>query len=631
MKAFRARLFAALCGLIVFLVQLVHLFLSVVAFDKVWDFVDNFLHSYVGKIEAVLALTASVGPLAASLLIARAFRFGSPNRCRARFLAAGVTLYYALSAMLLGYRLETGTAVDPFLLGLHFRDAWGTTVVLARPWAGWLLAIGALVWLHYKGLLHWYRAIGGLTITPGRRAIFASGLGVLVALAAIEWQARSSLPNLILEFRQPYSEAKLLYSRYFENSLERNQAQTLTIKPTPTANNLFVFQLESLNARLVNAQTTPRLVNIAGTDGIFFPRIQGSTVFTILSMETILCSTLPTLGRNLSISRDLFGKLVCLPEIMRRMGYRTLYFQNFPNLGFANADNFLRAIGFDERHSTDVMQPEDRKIGWGYVEDIYYQRVFDYLRRFDGQKIFAYILVGATNHYPFGFEEAQSDAVRQLGGLLYPNPAGMRERISNTTFLQDYYFGKMYTERFAPMYGANSNALVLGDHSWPIAMHKGNEHNMGLNGTFQENFVTSLAILPARDVRKRLRYDIGKRIDVYHTYLDILPTIMEMYGIGKHSYYGSSFYRELFAGASAINRRCLASVQPFAGGSIVLLQYPLKHIFTLRTGMMSTYDLDKDPDERSKPIEKQIGQEELKIIDDCLKSISDENETKGNS
>ena len=47
--------------------------------------------------------------------------------------------------------------------------------------------------------------------------------------------------------------------------------------------------------------------------------------------------------------------------------------------------------------------------------------------------------------------------------------------------------------------------------------------------------------------------------------------------------------------------------------------------------MMSTYDLDKDPDERSKPIEKQIGQEELKIIDDCLKSISDENETKGNS
>jgi Sulfatase len=631
MKAFPARLLAALGGVIIVLFQFFHLFMSAVAFDKLWDFVDNFIYSSYGKFQTGLTLAASICPLGISLIIAGILRCDSAHKIRARCLAAATTAYYAISLAFLLYRFETGNALDPFLIRLHLGDAWNTMLIIARPYAGLLITVAALLFIHYRGLLHWY---GAMSV---RRAVvgpvrFKAWLALVLALfAGVEGGARSSLLNLVLEFREPSSEARIIYTNYFDDSLRRNESQPLPESPLASGDNLFMFHLESLNARLVNLQTTPRFLEIAAEDGILFPKIQSSTVFTILSQETILCSVLPTIGRNLSTSRELFGKLVCLPEIMRRLGYKTLYFQNYPNIDFANGDEFFGAIGFDERHAGDIMQTGDAKIAWGYLEDVYYRRVFDYLRRFKGQKIFAYVLVCATNHYAFVTEDAQRQAITDVGGLPFPHPRTVRERFSNTTLLQDYYFGKMYVDLFRPRYGSNSHAVVFGDHSWPLGLHEGNEHNLSINGTFQENFVTSLAILPAGEARKRLPFAIGKQIDTYHTYVDIVPTVLQMYGITANHYYGSSFYAELLgARPRQASHRCLVSVQPFAGGSVVLLKYPLKHIFKLRSGTMATYDLAQDPEERSNPVESLIGSQELQLLDDCLKSIQYETRAAAN-
>ena len=450
-------------------------------------------------------------------------------------------------------------------------------------------------------------------------------IAALVLFVFLQWSSKSSLAKLVLEFHQPHSEARVLYASYFADSIRRNQAQALSFTASKDQPNLFIFQLESLNAALVNQGTTPRLLDIAQRDGVLFSRVQSSSVFTILSMETLLCSVLPTVDRNLSRSQELFGTLQCLPEIMRRMGYKTVYFQNFPNLEFANMDKFLESIGFEERHGANIMKPEDAQISWGYLEDVYYQRVFEYLQRYKGQKLFAYILVGATNHYPFQLSEAHQSAIRAEGGLPYPAPDVSRQQVANTTFLQDYYFGRAYEQHFKPAYGAISHAVVLGDHSWPLGMHVGNDHNLTIEGAYQENFLTALALLPAADNRHSADFARGKRIAELRTQLDFLPTILEIYQVSGRHYYGSSFAKDLIGQEIEADRRsCLVSVQPFAGGSIAVLRHPFKHVYHLRSGTVKSYDLVRDPEEHY-GIKDKIDSAKLKLLEQCLASIRDAN------
>lgn len=617
------RLLSALSIVILVLLQVVHFGLSILAFEKLWSFYDSLVRSSAGKWELVLAVFASLSPLVAASLLMSLISPGVNSARIVGWIAAATTVYYAMSLTLLAYRLETGVAVDPFLLWFHGRDTWGTIIVLGqRHWSLAFVMLG-LLWLFYRGFVNCLMAASRASLKLGSRSRRLLPVFLVAVFVAVQWPARSGLANLLLEFRQPYSQARVLYTRYVEDSIRRNLEQ----RPAPTGivpgDNLFVFQLESLNAQLVNSQFTPHFAGMGRSDGILFPRVQASTVFTILAKETILCSVLPTIGENLSHSAHLFGKLHCLPEIMRRLGYRTVYFQNFPNIEFANANAFLGAIGFEERHSADIMQPTDEQFSWGYAEDIFYQRVFDYLQRFKGQRVFAYILVGATNHYPFVIDDRQKQLVRAIGGLPFAKAQGIRQQVANTTFLQDHYFGQAYNERFLPEYGDTSHAILLGDHSWPIGSHPGNEHNLTIDGSYQENFETAFAILPSRRARAGQEYQTGRTIDSYHTQLDLLPTVLAMYGAGETGYYGRSFFSRLrSAQPNDDGRRCLVSVQPFAGGSIVLLQYPLKYVFVLRTGMVTRYDLAQDPEELSKQ-QTAIGSRELRVLEDCLTSIRD--------
>ena len=618
MKDFIFRSSAALAVLTVIFVQSVHLALAVLAFDNLWGFIDLLIHNPAGRFDAALTVICAFGPLTIALLVARSGGARLVCGYRLHLLVAATTFYYALSIFLLGYRLEIGIAVDPFLVWVHLRDAWRTALILAGPQAALLFSLLILLCLYYRGVSILCRSLAART--QRGRACFWS-LAALLIFVLLQWPARSTLANLLLEFHQPYSEARLLYARYYDDSIRRNQNQRLSFANSPVQDNLFIFHLESLNADLVNRQTTPRLLDIARRDGVLHSRIQSGSVFTILSMETLLCSVLPPIDRNLSLARELFGTLVCLPEIMRRIGYRTIYFQNFLNLDFANMDKFLESIGFDERHAGDIMQATDTQISWGFLEDIYYQRVFEYLRRYKDQKVFAYILVGATNHYPFHISEAHRPAIQEAGGLPHPAAKSNRERITNTTFLQDYYLGNAYEKHFRPLYAANSNTVILGDHSWPLGIHAGNENNLTIDGAYQENFLTAMAILPSANLRRRLNLHSGKTISELRTQLDFLPTMLDLYRVSGSRYYGTSFLQDLLAQDAKISpRNCLVSVQPFAGGSIAILQSSSKQIYRLRAVTVRSYDLARDPEERV-TTERRIDEATMITLDRCLRSI----------
>ena len=102
---------------------------------------------------------------------------------------------------------------------------------------------------------------------------------------------------------------------------------------------------------------------------------------------------------------------------------------------------------------------------------------------------------------------------------------------------------------------------------------------------------------------------------------DVVPTILGMYGIGSHAYYGTSFLDELQANTQKTNNRCIAPVQPFSGGAISIINYPIKHVFNLRRGLVSVYDLEADPNEIKKIKESKMDEAATGMLDACLTSL----------
>ncbi len=263
------------------------------------------------------------------------------------------------------------------------------------------------------------------------------------------------------------------------------------------------------------------------------------------------------------------------------------------------------------------MKPGDKLLSWGYPEDVFYQRVFEYLERYRGQKIFAYIGVNTTNHFPF-YDEEKREAFPQFARALpFLRADTLKEKIANTTFIQDQFFGEMYRNFVEKGYAKNSHMVAFGDHSWPIGIHANNIYSE--NNAFQENFVTSLAIILAAPDRRR--YRIGSQVKRLYSYLDFLPTLLEMYGITGLRLDGHSFLAESLLERETKQERCAMAVKPFGGGYIAIINYPRKYIFKLANNTVTIYDLNQDPNEASPLVTKEADSESLEVLEGCLTSL----------
>ena len=439
-------------------------------------------------------------------------------------------------------------------------------------------------------------------------------------------QPRSSgneIVNGVLPLFDETSEVERLYDRYYRDSLKQNKLNRTSSISSGVEENLFMFQLESINANLVNDFVTPRWIRLAAEKGVMFPAIQGGAVLTMRAQETILCSILPALGLNTASSAVLTDGLVCLPRLLQRLGYRTLFFHSFPDIHSSNAELFMKRIGFDERHASDIMQPEDALLNWGYVEDIFYQRVFEYLERYRGRKIFVYIAVSSTNHYPFSYQYSGANIESQKK-IPFRNATTMTERATNTTYIQDEMFGAMYDKWFNPRYAANSHMVVLGDHSWPIR----NRINASSNdqGAFQDNFLTAMAFIPATRVKGR--FAVGTKVEGLFSQLDFMPTLADLFGVDGLTVYGKSFLHEALGKMAKSQRpRCAVSVQPFGGRKISIIEYPMKRIYDVTRQQVALYDLEKDPNETAPLKIVNIDTFELRKLQNCVASLTPHDET----
>jgi phosphoglycerol transferase MdoB-like AlkP superfamily enzyme len=578
--------------------------------------ITSYAYQYDKQLEIIIELINTFAPLIIPLAIINLFN--STNKKITYAISFLITIYYILNTFLVLYRLDRNFTFDFYFLWYNLSDALETAEALVGNSllviSGFSLGIIAL----YYGITQAIKYSRQIMI-PHKRIYLVI---LITSLSTIYLIRPNEIINIVRNTNLNRQEILQVYYNNYKSSIDLNKKKITRLK-NPDPNNIFMIHLESINAELVNSATTPQLINLSNSQGILFPRIQSSSMLTIRSQEVLLCGILPSLGPNISRDNNLTKQLNCLPKILKENGYNTMFFQSYSDLKFANTDVFLKNIGFEETHSKDIMKPSDKELKWGYPEDVFYKRVFEYLKKYQNKKIFAYIAVSSTNHYPFYDEEKKEIYPEFKEKILYKNPINIKEKIADTTYIQDNFFGEMFTNLFIPRYGSNSHLFVYGDHSWPIEIHKGNKYNE--NQAFQENFVSSLAFFPARQSADQ--YKITQPETKLHSHLDVMNSILEVTNITQNNQSGDSFYPNMLKTAfkSQSTPACLVSVQPFANRYIATVEFPIKKVYNTTTNTITIYNLETDPDEMNSVSNKIISKTDLNDLDKCLKSNNKEN------
>jgi len=400
------------------------------------------------------------------------------------------------------------------------------------------------------------------------------------------------------------------YRKLYEHIVEESQrvkysvlaqAKTLKDKELPShLNNIVIIQLESLNSFLVNEQITPRFLEIS-RKGIFFPKFYGNSVQTILGQENLLCG-LPTSFDSTLVKRGIDKTVICLPEILKEAGYETFFMKTF-DLRFAKTGEFMNNLKFEHVHAEDIMKEGDPKYSWGYREDVFYKRAFEYIQENKSDKRnFIYLEVGPTNHWPFAMPNDFE------GSLPFPDPKNHMERFSNTTYIQDHHLKIAWDELNKMFPDGNYTLFILSDHSWPIGMHKGNIFNE--KGGFEENFLTPMALVVGN--HKELK---EKKVEEKYSHMDVMPTLAELLNITlpKSDYYRS--FAHVFSNEQKHeqkkNRTIL--IQPYSSKILNIIDGDMKYQYNSENDRLLVYNLSDDPEEiypniLSQSLKKNIGQ-----------------------
>src|SRR3990167_2172395 len=376
-------------------------------------------------------------------------------------------------------------------------------------------------------------------------------------------------------FTRDNSEAGVQYYQKYRNYIE-NKQKIADFVFSPEANGdklgnpIFMVHFESLGSVYLGENTTSGLFSIA-RKGSFFPEFYANSMQTIRAEEAILCSTPPSLRNTIVAEFDAkkIQELACLPRILKKLGYTALFFQA-DNLSFADTDKFITNIGFDELHNKDIMRDSDVLLPWGYRDDIFYQRIMEYLEKRRGEKLFVYIAVSAANH---GLTDDIDKRYRDQ--VPNPHPVGIAEHMQNNIFLQDAYF-QTFIDNYEKDYAKNSALFITSDTSGPTGKRTKSFQNEA--GIFEENFLIPFAFIPPKSQQAAFKTNhiITERL----SQVDILPTVVDIIDPkNTFSFFGNSFAGQLLQNAPPENaNRTNLFIQPFHGGSISVVQYPKKVI-----------------------------------------------------
>jgi len=526
-----------------------------------------------------------------------------------KFLAFTVIFICSVSYLLLSeYKIITRTLLDFNFLKHNLENLRFVLPTYTK----------ALLLIVFLGCVN---AVAFYKITVNSKKIFLFLIILTVTVAVYpSIIGRSDLDNELIAFaKSVYVSDKIIdyYQDYYSHLILKsanNKKRLIDLakkirqnRQKNFLNNIIFLQLESVNGFLINTSTAPTLMSLAKR-GIFFPVFYGNGIMTIYGQENILCSMPNSFYLGL-VRAKTDKKIICLPEIMNNLGYKTFFFKSY-NLKFAKTGEFMKNLHFNEVLAENIMRTKDTRYSWGYEENIFYKRVFDYLKKNKSKKNFIYIEVGPTNHWPFNIPpERSKDA-------LFPSPKNYKEKISNTLYFQDRSLATAWKRINEIFPKQNYTLFILSDHGWPAGMRKlknGASNIFNQQGSYEENFRSFLLVI----FGGKNKY-AGKTVRARHSNMDIMPSVLSLLGVDySPNKFSSSFADELF-GKKQKNPLSVLLIQPYGEKYINIINKNVKYQYSSRSKTFIEYDLTKDAIEKHGQIIGSNDDENLKILKNLL-------------
>lgn len=554
----------------------------------------------------LLVCAYSLGPLI--------FLFYGANLIKNKILISVFVLFLVVfqvvNLFLLLYFLDRRFSFDIYLL-LYNADVAIKTIYIIYPDLNTKLALALpLLILYYFSLIEtsaFIKAKIPIFRKFNKKIFFLITLYILLfSFAATKTEAFSVLSDVI---NHKGEEARKMYYKYFNYQMRQLGESTIPEGAKNSGRSIIVVQLESLNGSLVSNKITPNFLKIAD-EGVYLKTMQSNSVNSIRSLEGALCGLIPSLSLDVSRMNPETARLNCLPKILAQTGYKTFFFMSDDVLN--DTRPFVSKLGFDEVHFEDIMRAGDPRLRWGYKDDIFLQRVFEYLKKYKDEKIFAFVDL-STNHFPF-FDLSRIEIPEYNNIVPYPNPLSFKEKLENTSYIQDIFLGEFYEKIYKNNYAESTDLIIFSDHSWPYGIHPNNIFNE--NFAYQENLTIPFIFVPAKLVS--YRFALGSQYDNIFSQYDIPSTVLNLLDI-PDNFHKTSFLPLLLKDARVtIDKKCAISTQPYSGGYISLVRYPEKYIYSLKENIVLFYNLDSDKNETDPKIEE-ISQQNIEILSECLK------------
>ncbi|MCX7428765.1 MAG: sulfatase-like hydrolase/transferase [Planctomycetia bacterium] len=521
---------------------------------------------------------------------------------------AGALLRYLLAGCygaLLFFRMNAETSLDFYLLAenleiLFYRESLALLAsrISLDSWLillnVFLLGVLADLFLPGKGICSepnvvWRRVVirsvllVGVVLSP---AYYHNDLSYILRTGLEYGFGRYTYPGVATVTGYPYVHEAVDST----DDLAVAPADSGDFPPMP---HVFIVQMESFAADYVGAKTesgreiTP-VFNALIREGVYVERFYGNSIQSCRGQLATWCSILP------SIQDKVFThypglRVKSLAHILGSAGYRTIFFKAYKTLDFDRTGPFVRHIGFNETFAMDdrfvTREDQDFIWGWGIQDDRFYQKVFRYLddTSKDALNKPCFVCMHTVSHHvPFC-------DMPPTHRILYPDAVDQRQHFCNSMALADRYLAEFFSQlRRRPRF-ANSIVIVTGDHGFPTGQH-GSFYNE--QGFWEENFRTPFLLLWPGHVEPKV---IRKRA---YSQIDIAPTILDLVGIeADNNFLGRSVLAD--SGCRPVHL-----IQPYCGGYLCVVDYPLKYVRAMRTPEEYLFDLEDDPAESRNLVEQ---------------------------
>ncbi len=359
----------------------------------------------------------------------------------------------------------------------------------------------------------------------------------------------------------------------------------VAIEPGERPHVVFLF-LESFRARDVGALggtqgVTPNFDRLA-KEGLLFTQFYGNGVQTTRGVVASLFGLLPRFSAKSvqAASSDL--PLIGMADLFNRRDYRSGYFYG-GGLAFENQEAFFRNHGYAEVHGEQDLQ---RRLGaaartsWGYHDEYLLDYVADWLteREAQGQPGFATVFT-ITNHHPW----------RVPQGYVPPEtntPAdGEYHRFLQTMHYTDHCLGRFVERLRQKGLDRKTVFFILADTGTPMGEH--HQNFMLINYLYEEGLRIPLLIWAPGRISQ------PARIDALGSQVDLLPTVMDLFGMtGLNHAVGTSLARQ-------VNGRQVFFNNPFALQYQGLRRQAWKYIHCLANDGAELFNVERDPGEQA--------------------------------